>query len=765
MTIGDKLKGLLGRSELPALLEPFMFGVATADHQCEAYDTRWADIRDKWEAMSIHNPLAARGKATDFWNRYSEDIELAASLGCKAFRFSVAWSRVEPRASEFDSSVFDHYQNLIEEILSHNMKPMLTLHHFTWPVHVEASGGMTGNNFPDQYAKYVKEVARHFSAEVPYWITFNEPNLLMGGYFKPWWDADYAAPPGLPDGTTTAEQVEAVGGLIRNLFLSNKNAYEIIKAENPKAQVGVNQYVYGLPRWLQRIVNRNISAIKNDSDLSKHLDQLVLKRDLIRGERISRFRAQVLEKNKVDVVLAALTRTDERETRVLFSEPYYLTRPQLMIKLDQPATDARDLDQEEIAVVRGTTSEQSLSKLLPASKSMVLDDYESALQALDHKQAFALLADEAILSGLMAQHPGKYMLLMEQLDEGESYAAAIAQGDDQLLNIVNSVMMEFKTSPEAAMWQASLEETTGLKVEAPPQMPRALELSESGNNWSRSKAKAGPELIQKAPVGTVLRRIQDRGYVVVAVREDIPGFGYKDPETGELSGLEILLARRLSQRIFGDPSKVRFHPVTPQERMAAVETKSGFLNWITNQYAILSTMPMANWWYMGMAGELDDYLCPPGCENKMDFIGLDYYWGIPSLHIERLQHLMNAAYRRFDQAPVYPEGLYNSLVDLQHKFPGYPIIICENGCVMEADGWSRVKYIQKHVKQVQRAIKDGIRVEGYICWAVTSNREWDLVFNDASDFGLYHVELDHDPALIRHRTPAAEAFAQIIRDF
>jgi ABC-type amino acid transport substrate-binding protein len=436
-----------------------------------------------------------------------------------------------------------------------------------------------------------------------------------------------------------------------------------------------------------------------------------------------------------------------------------------MIKLDQPAANARDLDEEEIAVVRGTTSELSLSKLLPTSKSRVLDDYESALQALDHGRAFALLADEAILSGLMVQHPGRYRLLMEQFNDGESYAAAIAQGDDRLLDIVNSVMREFKTSPEAAMWRANFEETTGLKVEDPPRTPRALALSESGNNWSRSKAKVGYESIQKAPLGTVLRRIQDRGFVVVAIREDLPAFGYKDPETGELSGLEILLAQRLSQRIFGDPSKVRFHPVTPQERMAAIEPKSGFLDWIVKQSAILSTMPMANWWYMGMADELDDYLCPPGCEHKMDFIGLDYYWGISSLHIERLQHLMNAAYRRFDQAPVYPDGLYNVLRDLQHKFPGCPIIICENGCVMVADGWERAKYIQEHVKQVQRAIKDGTRVEGYICWSVASNREWDLEFNDASDFGLYHIELDSDSTLIRNRTPAADEFEQIIRSF
>uniref|UniRef100_E6Q3R1 Uncharacterized protein n=1 Tax=mine drainage metagenome TaxID=410659 RepID=E6Q3R1_9ZZZZ len=42
------------------------FGVATADHQCEAYDGN-DDIRDLWERS---RGLTERGKATDFWNRY-----------------------------------------------------------------------------------------------------------------------------------------------------------------------------------------------------------------------------------------------------------------------------------------------------------------------------------------------------------------------------------------------------------------------------------------------------------------------------------------------------------------------------------------------------------------------------------------------------------------------------------------------------------------------------------------------------------------------
>jgi beta-glucosidase/6-phospho-beta-glucosidase/beta-galactosidase/ABC-type amino acid transport substrate-binding protein len=764
MTLRDKLAGLLGRKERPVLPESFMFGVATADHQCEAYDQRWEDIRDKWEAMPIHNPMASRGKATDFWNRYSEDIGLAASLGCKAFRFSIAWSRVEPRAGVFDPVVFDHYQNLIDEILSHNMKPILTLHHFTWPVHVEANGGMTESSFPDAFARYAKEVAKRFADSVPYWLTFNEPNLLMGGYFKPWWDAYYSAPPGLPDGTTTIEQANKVGKLIRNLFLSNKNAYEIIKAENPNALVGANQYIYGLPWWMQQIVNRNVYAIKSSKDLIEQMDQLALKRDLVRGQSISKFRAKFLDKDKVDVILAALTRTDERESMVMFSEPYFLTHPRILIKIDRHVADARELQQEEIAVVRGTTSETGFSRLLPASRARVWDDYESALQALDQGQASALLAEEAILSGLMGQHPGKYRLLEELFDGREIYAAAVAQGDGGLQDVINLVVMEFNASPEAAMWRADFEEKTGRKVEEPPLTAKALSLRKSAIESAKPRQTISSDSVQKAPVGTVLRRIQDRGYVVVGVREDLPGFGYRDPETGNLSGLDIILARRLSQKIFGDPSNVRFHPVSPQERMASLETR-GFLDGIKKQFAILSTMLMANWWYMGMADELDDYLCPPGCERKMDFIGFDYYWGISSFHIERLQHLMDAAYRRFDRAPVYPEGLYNILKDLQYKFPAFPLIIFENGSVTVADGWEKAKYIREHVRQVQKALKDGMKVEGYVCWSVTSNREWDLVFNDASDFGLYHIELDNDPALIRNRTLAADAFEQIIRDF
>ena len=168
--------GLRGGRALPPLPESFMFGVATSAHQVEAYDPQREDIRDVWER---ERGLTRRGRATDFGERYEEDIGLARDMGCTAFRFSIAWSRVEPSPGHFDNEVFEYYGRLVAAIRDAGMEPILTLHHFSWPVHVEERGGMTADDFPAMFAHYTAEVVDRLGAEVRYWVTFNEPNMLM----------------------------------------------------------------------------------------------------------------------------------------------------------------------------------------------------------------------------------------------------------------------------------------------------------------------------------------------------------------------------------------------------------------------------------------------------------------------------------------------------------------------------------------------------------------------------------------------------------
>ena len=80
------------------------FGIATVDHQCEAYDGH-DDIRDVWERV---RGLVPRGKATDFWNRYAEDVSLARGLGCTVFRLSLSWARLEPQPGAWSDDAFAH---------------------------------------------------------------------------------------------------------------------------------------------------------------------------------------------------------------------------------------------------------------------------------------------------------------------------------------------------------------------------------------------------------------------------------------------------------------------------------------------------------------------------------------------------------------------------------------------------------------------------------------------------------------------------------
>ena len=61
----------------------FLFGTANADHQVEAHDPEREDVWDLWER---YQGLKQRGRATDFWNRYEEDIAAAAGLGCSITR-------------------------------------------------------------------------------------------------------------------------------------------------------------------------------------------------------------------------------------------------------------------------------------------------------------------------------------------------------------------------------------------------------------------------------------------------------------------------------------------------------------------------------------------------------------------------------------------------------------------------------------------------------------------------------------------------------
>ncbi len=180
--------------------------------------------------------------------------------------------------------------------------------------------------------------------------------------------------------------------------------------------------------------------------------------------------------------------------------------------------------------------------------------------------------------------------------------------------------------------------------------------------------------------------------------------------------------------------------------------------------AVFTTLLGTNWWNLGLAGKLPEFLCPRECVGALDYVGLDYYWGIPSFWPRDLHRLSAASDFEYADAPVWPDALNMIIAEAARDFPGKPIVIVENGCVTRVPGFSRADYLKAHVAQVRKAVARGAPVEAYLCWSITSNREWGLPFDDGSDFGLYHIDLETDPALTRKPTDSSRAYAALIAE-
>lgn len=65
---------------------------------------------------------------------------------------------------------------------------------------------------------------------------------------------------------------------------------------------------------------------------------------------------------------------------------------------------------------------------------------------------------------------------------------------------------------------------------------------------------------------TKVQAIIDRGVLKAGVKVDVPHFGYQNPDTGELEGLEIDIAKALAGKLFGDQNKIEYQAVTAQTR-------------------------------------------------------------------------------------------------------------------------------------------------------------------------------------------------------
>ena len=159
----------------------FTWGSATAAYQIEGAWLEGGKGLSIWDAFTHIPGKIAEGHtgdtACDHFHRFREDVALMASEGLRAYRFSIAWSRIFPQGrGEPNPEGIRFYSELIDELLAHDITPWVTLYHWDLPLALQLElDGWRNPAMADIFAAYARTCFAHFGDRVKNWITLNEP--------------------------------------------------------------------------------------------------------------------------------------------------------------------------------------------------------------------------------------------------------------------------------------------------------------------------------------------------------------------------------------------------------------------------------------------------------------------------------------------------------------------------------------------------------------------------------------------------------------
>ncbi len=210
----------------------FVWGVATSAFQIEGAageDGKGESIWDRFCRQPGAIADASNGDvACDHYHRLGSDLDLIASLGVDAYRFSVSWPRVQPvGAGAWNERGLAFYEQLVDGLLARGVQPYLTLNHWDLPQALQERGGWDARETVHRFVDFARGVQRRLGDRVAAIATHNEPQVVavLGhehGNFAP----------GIKD-RKIAIQVS------HHLLLSHGLAVQALRADGCRAPLGI----------------------------------------------------------------------------------------------------------------------------------------------------------------------------------------------------------------------------------------------------------------------------------------------------------------------------------------------------------------------------------------------------------------------------------------------------------------------------------------------------------------------------------------------
>lgn len=184
-------------------------------------------------------------------------------------------------------------------------------------------------------------------------------------------------------------------------------------------------------------------------------------------ETISDNREPFLQDDKVDLVIASYSITDERRQVVGQAGPYYVTGQQLLVSSDDDSISGpEDLEGKDVCSVTGSTSILTVEEKYGATPRG-FDTYSECRDQLLNGSVDAVTTDGAILLGYAAQNPDEIEVVGPPFSE-ERYGIGYAKGDTEFCEYIQDTI---KQAQEDGAWADAFEATLGVSGVDTPEPP------------------------------------------------------------------------------------------------------------------------------------------------------------------------------------------------------------------------------------------------------------------------------------------------------
>lgn len=170
-----------------AIPKDFILGAAASAWQTEGWSGKkagqdsWLDLWYKNDRHVWHNGYGP-AVATDFINRYREDVALMKQAGLTHYRTSINWSRflTDYENATVDEEYAAYYDALFDEMHRQGIEPMICLEHYELPgVLLETYGGWGSKHVVELFVRYAEKVFERYHTKVTRWFSFNEPIVVQ----------------------------------------------------------------------------------------------------------------------------------------------------------------------------------------------------------------------------------------------------------------------------------------------------------------------------------------------------------------------------------------------------------------------------------------------------------------------------------------------------------------------------------------------------------------------------------------------------------